>query len=1075
MRLTRSVRWLLEGLLLLVMLAGGGGGYLVWRLSQGPLSLDPVLPYVEQALSDPSDDLSVRIRSAELVWDSEARALGVNIRGLRAFDGETPIVAAPRLTLFADAMRLFEGKFAPTEVLIDGLSLQISRGADGNVSMGFFSGGASLSADGAASPAPLLPGRGDSPEATYGESPRDFILRTIGPKRGEGPTSALTVIRLRHASLLYHDVGEGMTVRVPEFDVSLRRTPEGPIVGSIAAKVEVAPNSLSPVETGLTLDFRDPDREDDDILTVTAALGPVKPAQLARLAPETLGILSGFDAPASISARLEMEGLDRFTGGDVTFQMTRGILHHALLPSGSLPVEGGVIRAHYQGDTRQVRLDEARLSFGDGMVLELGGQVTAAAPYGGRVTARLLSVAVDSLASYWPQPVSTNAREWILANLSKGRVKQAEATVEATWAGPGSEPEISSLTAGLDVEGLQVQYFGKLPPVTGVNGRLVYDNAHGRLTVQTNGGQIAGTKVVPGNGTITIDGLKGADQSIRIELPLKGPVPDILSVIDSQPLGYARKLGAVPARTAGEAEGRLVMSFPLLAALKVEQIALSVDATVRGGALPGIGGSYDLTDADLKLKLDTKALEASGSGRVNGVALSSLSVVEPFSPRAYRTVKVAGTLDAAARAALRVPGQDWVDGAVPATLTYQEAAGRQARLTGTLDLGAARVHLDEYAVEKPAGHAATGSYDVLLVGGDVREVSRFEMTGPGLAVSLSARFADGGIVQSIDLPQVKIGQNDLSATLIRQKGGWNISARGRKIDLIDWLAREKKVEEGLRREGKPLPPPASVTLSGSFGAVRMVDGPELGNVSVRVVREGHVWHELDASGTAGGRQFRAKITPTAQGRLVSARADDLGALLLATDLTDQVIGGQAVFEGSFRPGVSGVSGQAKVSTYRLRGVPLLGRLLAVASITGIPEMMGGEGLAFDSTEVDLRMDETTIDIREAFSSGLSIGITAKGLVNRNGNTLDLVGEVVPLAGINRVVGSIPILGDLLTGGKGGGIFAWTWSAKGTPSDPQVSVNPVSVLAPGIFRRIFQGTPGSETPAAPPPPQDGGDR
>jgi hypothetical protein len=92
---------------------------------------------------------------------------------------------------------------------------------------------------------------------------------------------------------------------------------------------------------------------------------------------------------------------------------------------------------------------------------------------------------------------------------------------------------------------------------------------------------------------------------------------------------------------------------------------------------------------------------------------------------------------------------------------------------------------------------------------------------------------------------------------------------------------------------------------------------------------------------------------------------------------------------------------------------------------------------------------------------LSIGLTAKGSISRPDGKLDLAGLIVPVNSVNRVIGAIPLLGDLLTGGPGGGLFAVSYRLAGTSDEPSISVNPLTALAPGALRTLLeQFVPGS---------------
>ena len=80
----------------------------------------------------------------------------------------------------------------------------------------------------------------------------------------------------------------------------------------------------------------------------------------------------------------------------------------------------------------------------------------------------------------------------------------------------------------------------------------------------------------------------------------------------------------------------------------------------------------------------------------------------------------------------------------------------------------------------------------------------------------------------------------------------------------------------------------------------------------------------------------------------------------------------------------------------------------------------------------------------------------EGTIYISDETVDLSGTVVPAYTINRVLGNIPILGEILTGGPNEGVFAANYVLKGQLEDPRVSVNPLSALAPGFLRNLVGG-------------------
>ena len=142
---------------------------------------------------------------------------------------------------------------------------------------------------------------------------------------------------------------------------------------------------------------------------------------------------------------------------------------------------------------------------------------------------------------------------------------------------------------------------------------------------------------------------------------------------------------------------------------------------------------------------------------------------------------------------------------------------------------------------------------------------------------------------------------------------------------------------------------------------------------------------------------------------------------------------------------------------------MLARLLSIASITGIPGELAGAGLSFQQLTVPFVHENGLVSISDAKAGGISLGITANGTFDTELDTLDIKGSVAPLDKINSLLGNIPLFGVFFSGGeKGGGVFAAEYSMAGPFDDPEISTNPLSALTPGIFRKIFDVFPNSET-------------
>jgi uncharacterized protein YhdP len=153
--------------------------------------------------------------------------------------------------------------------------------------------------------------------------------------------------------------------------------------------------------------------------------------------------------------------------------------------------------------------------------------------------------------------------------------------------------------------------------------------------------------------------------------------------------------------------------------------------------------------------------------------------------------------------------------------------------------------------------------------------------------------------------------------------------------------------------------------------------------------------------------------------------------------------------------------------------------LALTSFSGIADVLGGEGLTFRRVELPFTLTDREITITEAKARGVNIGVLATGRIDRETDEIQMTGEIAPAYTLNSLLANIPLIGTVLSGGADG-VFAATFDVQGPIDDPDVSVNPLSVLTPGIIRRLLTGFgSGDETLPAdggevelPAPPEEG---
>ena len=145
----------------------------------------------------------------------------------------------------------------------------------------------------------------------------------------------------------------------------------------------------------------------------------------------------------------------------------------------------------------------------------------------------------------------------------------------------------------------------------------------------------------------------------------------------------------------------------------------------------------------------------------------------------------------------------------------------------------------------------------------------------------------------------------------------------------------------------------------------------------------------------------------------------------------------------------------KIYDFKLKQLPGLTKILTLASLQGIADLLSGEGIRFDEFEMKFRTKNNLMTIDEIYAIGPAISILMDGYIEKN-NLISLRGTLVPATTINKTIGSIPILGEILVGKKvGEGVFGVSFKIKGSPKDLETSVNPIKTLTPRFITRTLE--------------------
>jgi hypothetical protein len=1016
-------------------------GLLYWRLSEGPLSLRILTPQLEAALSPSDGAFTVAIADTIVALDEEEKTIEVVARDVRLVDrGGRGIARVPEVALALSLPAAAHFMVAPTRLVAREPKLRLLRDAEGSFRLVGETGGG-----------------GD------GESLRIFLEELAHPPDLTRPSGYLKEVALTGGTVEVEDLRLGRTWRAEGLDIRALRGETG-LDGHIGAAVTIG-DAVAELNGAFQYET-----ESHRLVARVGADG-IRPASLAGLAP-ALAPLAALDASVGGRARITVDvDRARVEASRLDLRVGPGRIVRPELPGGGVIFAGGRLSADYDPLAARLVVERMQLDLG-GPSLEATGTIDQLHLDPGLGENREpLVVAVEAVARdlpaaeldrLWPRNAARGGREWVTDNIREGIVEEARANVKLSVR--PDDLEASSLEAfsgTMRYRDLVLNYLRPLPPVTRVAGTAVFDRTKLELTPTT--GRLLGIAVT--GGLIRAYDLDTDEEKLAIDVAIEGPLRDAMTVIDSKPFFYAREIGIDPAKVTGDAAGKMRFRFPLVHDLKFAQVDLGVTANLSNVGVRQLVFDNDATEGVLDLTLDRNGLKLQGGAKLGEVP-AALSLAHSFKPDrngVSTRYTVWSVVDNAGRKRLDLDFlPDLIDGPIAVDASITEQTGKRRQVALRLGLKDARLTEALVGYEKAAGDPATARMTVDLQDDRPLQIRDLEAKGSNLDLKGAIGFT-GKELARVDFGRLHAGQTDLQGSVVRRpEGGWRVDATGAAWDGAMLLAAKDDTSE--------TPP---VIVDARVERVMLGRGREARDVAVQLYNDGKHYEMARIDAAVGQKgKLTLRFGQAAGTRDFHLSTDDFGATLKLMDINDNIVGGRLSVDGRAEDvGPRRVlRGRAEGADYRLINAPVFAKLLSVASLPTMASLLAGEGIPFTRLTGGFELTQEKLVLDKARAYGGAIGINASGTIDRVHDTIDLAGTLVPAYTINSILGKIPVLGPLLLGGEGQGLFAANFRAVGPASNPTITVNPLSALAPGFLRNLFLfDVPSGEAAQEPTPP------
>ncbi|MBL9049398.1 MAG: hypothetical protein JNK19_04725 [Tabrizicola sp.] len=685
---------------------------------------------------------------------------------------------------------------------------------------------------------------------------------------------------------------------------------------------------------------------------------------------------------------------------------------------------------------RPFRLEIGQLSLVEGdEKLRVSGEIAAGdAGWEGALDVELNQIAAERLLKVWPVSVVPKTRTWFADNVGQGLLYDVRAALRLK---PGSQPQFS---LGYEFSNTEVRFVRTLPPILNGSGHASLENR--TYTVALDKGHVIapeGGRIEAGGTVFQILDITQRPATAKVDLVTSASLTATLSLLDQEPFSFFSKAGQPYNLGDGRAELQATVIMPLKPRIPFEEVSFTVAGRIVDFTSPSLVPGRILTSPEVKVAVNTEGLELSGQGQLDLMPVD-LTYLQGFGPEQKGRARINGTV-MLSDAVLRDFGVELPEGSVkgegPAAIDVALVKDQPPQLTLTSNLVGLSLRLDALGFSKGAKTKAALDLEARLSRAPV--VERLVLKAPGLKASGRITTRENGGLDEAVFERVEAGDwLDAPVTLSGAGKGrsFDVAVLGGTLDM-------RRMPEGGGGPGGG--GPVTVRLD----RLRISEGITLTDFRGTFGSKGG-FNGTFTSGVNGKTAIQGVVAPAKAGSAIRITSDDAGAVMAAAGIFDKGRGGNLDMTLIPRGPEGEYNGTATFTRLRVQGAPALAELLSAVSVVGLLEQMNGEGLAFNNGEVKFILTPKAVEISQGSAVGASLGISFAGLYLSGNGRIDLQGVISPIYLVNGV-------GQILTR-KGEGLFGFNYRLTGTTSDPVVSVNPLSVLTPGMFREIFRQRP-----------------
>ena len=718
---------------------------------------------------------------------------------------------------------------------------------------------------------------------------------------------------------------------------------------------------------------------------------------------------------------------------------------------GPISIKKGQITGALDPKKQTLNFDKFGLDFGDFQidysVFMQRGEVEKLSAL--NIDGEILGVPkIEQILSLWPHNLAPNTRAWTVNTVKSGEFSNIKIHVafdEQDMMGQGRANDHMNIS--YDVANADIKVLRQMPLLKNMTGRAVLqgDQSDFYLSSGTLG------DVIFTQGTVHVPKMYPMGTDFVVEVQGRSQIPELLRVSNFPPLELAKKFGVSPDIFSGNGAFKLTITQPLSRTFDLNAVRYEMSGEFENVSFPLGLGAQKIHDGKLAIAGNNEGLTINGPMKI-GKWQGNLDWQKQFSAQSMPAqYKLNGTINRNDLDAFGIGLRRHLGGDIDVELSGESDGLSVSSVNVAADFTKADVNMGRLW-SKLAGEQGQLTGRVILDAGGGGRMDNINISAKGLQISGALSLAANLKLRKINLDTVIV--DDFINARIQaeptQDGVLSITVSGAYLNAQSWVDKAFKTQSSAVS--------APMLMTGNIDKMRLDENYELENAQGVFMHDGQSITEARLQGKREAGNFLAEIRQSEDklSRVFHVDIPDASTALLTLLGLDTITGGTLKIDGNLplsgAPG--GISGVVQLQDFTLVRAPAFAQILSLASLQGLADTLGGSGLSFNNLDLTFALENGLLRVREGRASGPALGLTAEGDINLNGKIIDFNGVVVPSYTVNSILGDIPLLGDIVVGKKGEGMFALNYTVKGPYSTAQVAVNPLSALTPGFLRRIF---------------------